>query len=179
MAFYAIDRIGAVANWVDMKVSPAEVEEHSPRQVPRWPWCWRWPFQGLPSPGKGPYPALRGAAPGSPTWPRNWRESSISTPGSRGQVRTACPGRTFSELLPKCRRRQTGGKSRWPSPTPGHHGAYQRCGALPAVLCLGAGVLYLSRDGVWQRGFALVLLPLFAVFGLSQCLHTLPLWGWG
>ena len=28
MAFYAIDRIGAVANWVDMKVSPAEVEEY-------------------------------------------------------------------------------------------------------------------------------------------------------
>lgn len=26
IAFYAIDRIGAVANWVDMKLSPAEVE---------------------------------------------------------------------------------------------------------------------------------------------------------
>lgn len=25
-AFYAVDRIGAVANWVDMKLSPAEVE---------------------------------------------------------------------------------------------------------------------------------------------------------
>ena len=27
-AFYAIDRIGAVANWVDMKLSPAEVESY-------------------------------------------------------------------------------------------------------------------------------------------------------
>lgn len=28
IAFYAIDRIGAVANWVDMKVSPSEVEQY-------------------------------------------------------------------------------------------------------------------------------------------------------
>ena len=28
IAFYAIDRIGAVANWVDTKLSPTEVEEY-------------------------------------------------------------------------------------------------------------------------------------------------------
>ena len=28
IAFYATDRIGAVANWVDMKLSPAEVEDY-------------------------------------------------------------------------------------------------------------------------------------------------------
>lgn len=31
VAFYAIDRIGAVANWVDTKLSPAEVEEYLTR----------------------------------------------------------------------------------------------------------------------------------------------------
>lgn len=30
-AFYAIDRIGAVANWVDMKLSPSEVEDYLTR----------------------------------------------------------------------------------------------------------------------------------------------------
>ena len=30
-AFYAIDRIGAVANWVDMKLSPKEVEGYLTR----------------------------------------------------------------------------------------------------------------------------------------------------
>ena len=35
IAFYAIDRIGAVANWVDMKLGPTEVEGYLTQSASR------------------------------------------------------------------------------------------------------------------------------------------------
>ena len=161
MAFYAIDRIGAVANWVDMKVSPAEVEEvPHPGRFPGGPGAGGGLFQGLPSPGKGPYPALRGAAPGPLRGPGTGGKAPSQHLAAGGQVRTACPGRTFSAPLPKCRRRQTGGKSRWPSPTPGGTTGPAKGVVLSRRSFAWALEYYARAETEYGRGgFALVLLP--------------------
>ena len=76
MAFYAIDRIGAVANWVDMKVSPAEVRTTSPRRAPRSPWCWKWPFPKVYRHRAVPPQSTLWSSLWPPTWPQSWGRNS-------------------------------------------------------------------------------------------------------
>ena len=97
MAFYAIDRIGAVANWVDMKVSPAEVEEYLTQAGSRVALVLEVAFSKVYH--------HRGKAP---------TQHFVVLP-----LAPYVAPELEGKLHPKCRRRQTDGKSRWPSPTPG------------------------------------------------------------
>lgn len=118
IAFYAIDRIGAVANWVDMKLSPAEVEFYLTRAKSKVVlvleliskkytptvgmrrrnilWCFLW------------LPISR----------RNWGGNSGWASGKRRRGRDVSPGKNFSKIQGNLFRNLPAGRSRWPSHIP-------------------------------------------------------------
>ena len=173
MAFYAIDRIGAVANWVDMKVSPAEVEDY------------------LTQAGSKVALVLEVA------FPKVYRHRG-SAPTEHFVVLPLAPY-LAPELGEKLHlntwQAQAGaGCLAWEDflrPHDGQAPETRRWEEAVAITYTGGttgpakGVVLSRRSFAWsldhyaradteygRGGSALVLLPLFAVFGLSQCLHT-------
>ena len=173
MAFYAIDRIGAVANWVDMKVSPAEVEEYLTQAGSRVALVLEVAFSKVyHHRGKAPtqhFVVLPLAPYVAPELEGKLHLSTWQQGAGPDCLSWADFLRPPAQVPPEA--------DRWEEPV-----AITYTGGTTGP---AKGVVLSRRSFAWaleyytraeteygRGGFALVLLPLFAVFGLSQCLHT-------
>lgn len=172
-AFYAIDRIGAVANWVDMKLSPAEVEGYLIQSQSKVVLALELAFRKVyENRGKAPaehYVALPLAPYVSPELGKKLRVGSWEA--VRGPDCLA-----WEEFLqdPVPSQPDT---TRWEEPaaityTGGTTGPAK--GVMLSRRAFRASLeQYTQADTEYGRGGAsLVLLPVFAAFGLCQCIHV-------
>lgn len=108
-----------MANWVDMKVSPAEVEEYLTQAGSRVALVLEVAFSKVyHHRGKAPTQHFVVLPLAPYVAPELEGKLHLST-WQQGAGPDCLSWADFLRPLPKCRRRQTGGKSRWPSPTPG------------------------------------------------------------
>ena len=158
MAFYAIDRIGAVANWVDMKVSPAEVEEYLTQAGSQVALVLEVAFSKVyHHRGKAPTQHFV-VLPLAPYVAPELEEAPILNTWQQGAGPDCLSWADFLRPPAQVPPGQTGGKSRWPSPTPGHHrepakGVVLSGGPLP-----GRWSTMPEQRRSMEEGFALVLL---------------------
>ncbi len=98
IAFYAIDRIGAVANWVDMKLSPAEVEFYLTRAKSKVVLVLELIFQKVYA-NRGHAPAEHFVVlPLAPISRRSWGGNSGWASGKGRRDRDVSPGKNFSKI---------------------------------------------------------------------------------
>ena len=118
IAFYAIDRIGAVANWVDMKLSPAEVEFYLTRAKSKVVLVLELIFQKVYA-NRGHAPAEHFVVlPLLPISRRSWGGNSGWASGKGRRDRDVSPGKNFSKIQGNLFRNLPAGRSRWPSHIP-------------------------------------------------------------
>ena len=119
IAFYAIDRIGAVANWVDMKLSPAEVEFYLTRAKSKVVLVLELIFQKVYA-NRGHAPAEHFVVlPLAPCLtPRSSGGNSGWASGKGRRDRDVSPGKNFSKIQGNLLRNLPAGRSRWPSHIP-------------------------------------------------------------
>lgn len=171
-AFYAIDRIGAVANWVDMKLSPSEVEGYLIRAKTR--------VVLILEPAFRKVYENRGAAPAAhfvclPLAP--YVSSKLGEKLRLGSWER-CRGEgclSWSEFLREpCDIPPD--TTRWEEPavityTGGTTGPAK--GVMLSRRAFRASLMQYTRSGTKHgRGANLTLLPPFAAFGLCQCIHV-------
>ena len=173
IAFYAIDRIGAVANWVDMKLSPAEVEFYLTRAKSKVVLVLELIFQKVYA-NRGHAPAEHFVVlPLAPyLTPELGRKLRVGV--WEGEKGPGCV--SWKEFL------QDTGESvpesaRWEEPvaityTGGTTGPAK--GVMLSRRAFRASLEQYTQVGtMYGRGGAtLVLLPLFSAFGLCQCVHV-------
>ncbi|MCF0124075.1 MAG: acyl--CoA ligase [Ruminiclostridium sp.] len=171
-AFYAIDRIGAVANWVDMKLSPAEVEGYLTRADARVVLVLEAAFRKVYE-NRGRSPACHFIC--LPLAP-------YVSPRLGGKLRLGnwvsfrgAECLSWEEFL-----RESGGETpevdRWEEPavityTGGTTGPAK--GVMLSRRAFYASLVQYTKSGTEHgSGANLVLLPPFAAFGLCQCIHV-------
>lgn len=171
-AFYAIDRIGGVANWVDMKLSPSEVEGYFTRAKTRVVLALEVAFQKVyenrgGSPAEhficlplGPYVAPKlGEKLQVGSWETCRGEGCLSWEEFLQE-----PGSTPPDT------------TRWEEPavityTGGTTGPAK--GVMLSRRAFHASLVQYTESGTEHgRGANLTLLPPFAAFGLCQCIHV-------
>lgn len=173
IAFYAIDRIGAVANWVDIKLSPAEVEPYLTQAGSKVVLVLELAFAKIygnrgSAPAEhfvvlplAPYiPAALGGKLHTDTWQANSGPDCLAWADFLTEP-DDCPPET----------------SRWEEPvaityTGGTTGPAK--GVMLSRRAFRASLeQYTQAGGEYGAGGEnLVLLPLFAAFGLCQCVHV-------
>ena len=118
IAFYAIDRIGAVANWVDMKLSPAEVESYLTRAKSKVVLVLELIFQKVYA-NRGHAPAEHFVVlPLAPYLTPELGGNSGWASGKGRRDRDVSPGKNFSKIQGNLFRNLPAGRSRWPSHIP-------------------------------------------------------------
>lgn len=173
IAFYATDRIGAVANWVDMKLSPAEVEDYLIRSGSRVVLALELAFRKVyENRGQAPaehFVALPLAPYVSPELGKKLRVGSWEA--ARGDNCLSWE-EFLQDPLPAAP-----DTARWEEPaaityTGGTTGPAK--GVMLSRRAFRASLeQYTQAETEYGRGGAnLVLLPLFAAFGLCQCVHV-------
>ncbi|MFR6377469.1 MAG: AMP-binding protein [Oscillospiraceae bacterium] len=173
IAFYAIDRIGAVANWVDTKLSPTEVEEYLIRAQSKVVLVLELAFAKVYQ-NRGQAPAEHFItlplacylpdALGEKLHLNTWQESA--GPGCMPWVSLL---QTPQDIFPE--------KERWEEPvaityTGGTTGPAK--GVMLSRRAFRASLeQYAQAETEYGRGGEnLDLLPLFSAFGLCQCVHV-------
>lgn len=172
-AFYAIDRIGAAANWVDMKLSPSEVEGYLCRAQSRVVLVLELAFAKVYE-NRGTAPAehfvILPLAPYVP--PELTKKLRLGTWQEKGGTNCLAwadflrdPDDTASET------------ARWEEAavityTGGTTGPAK--GVVLSRRAFHASLLQYSQSGTeyGRGGSSLTLLPPFAAFGLCQCIHV-------
>lgn len=172
-ALYAIDRIGAVSNWVDMKLNPSEVETYLAQAGSRVVLVLELAFAKVyenrrSAPAQhfvvlpiAPYlPPALGKKLGTGTWPAHGGGDCLSWAQFLREPREALPE-----------------GDRWEEPavityTGGTTGPAK--GVMLSRRAFHASLLqYTQAKTEYGRGgAALTLLPPFAAFGLCQCIHV-------
>lgn len=172
IAFYAIDRIGAVANWVDMKTSPAEVEVYLTRAQSRVVLVLELAFEKVYR--------NRGAAPAEhyvvlPLAP--YLEPALAEKLGLGQWQDLAgpdclPWAAFlkppGDQPPEAARWEEAAAITYTGGTTG-----PAKGVVLSRRAFRASLMqYCKGETLYgQGGAALTLLPIFAAFGLCQCIH--------
>lgn len=172
-AFYAVDRIGAVANWVDMKLSPAEVEDYLTQAGSKVVLVLELAFRKVYE-NRGKAPAERFVVlPLAPYLPEEL--------GNKLRVNTWQAGRgpgclSWQEFLREPEQTQPEAQ-RWQEPlaityTGGTTGPAK--GVMLSRRAFRASLEQYTAGGRehGRGGANLVLLPIFAAFGLCQCIHV-------
>lgn len=171
-AFYAIDRIGAVANWVDMKLSPAEVEGYLTRANSRVVLILEVSFRKVYE-NRGSSPAehfvcLPIAPYVAPAFGEKLRVGSWQTCRGAGCLVWEEFLREPTDVQPDTQR--------WEEPaaityTGGTTGPAK--GVMLSRRAFRASLLqYTQGETELGWGSNLTLLPPFAAFGLCQCIHV-------
>ncbi len=171
-AFYALDRIGAVANWVDIKLSPVEVEEYLARTKTRVVLALEVAFRKVyENRGRSPaahFVCLPLAPYVSPALGEQLRVGSWTACRGEGCLSWAEFLRDPCDAAPDT--------TRWEEPvaityTGGTTGPAK--GVMLSRRAFRASLVQYTESGTeLGSGANLTLLPPFAAFGLCQCIHV-------